>query len=1040
MFLKRHRADSLRHKRRSIALQRQSQYGMCGARKLHLERLEIRAMLSFSDIGLDLTGTKNAWGDINNDGWTDLYDGYTVWQNDSGSFSELQTISSESAEGVLGDYDNDGYLDIFVYETYQLWHNKNGTSFEDVTSLLPVAPMSVSRAAVWGDFNGDTFLDLYVGGYEAPAYQPDALLINNQGESFSVAWTQGNDSALSGGQPRPSRGITSADWDQDGDLDVYVSNYRLEPNQLRRNGPGGTSNLAGLGWGQDSAKVRSDPGIGLSTNVAHAPTTTNTTTTKAFSGPIGNKLVLTADMYVTGIYDTAGGEGLVGIHDGTASVSNGLLVGPQGNPANPGYPGPGGGGWGVFDGLDTEARINITDGGSPGVGNQFKGIGSGTVQVQLAIDQAANTISVDIVDLVGGASLNPTWVMPLTAAAEQKLQNVNSVMMTWNDTHPGDTREIDNIQVVSPDSSVVIFSETFEGAEFGLTNDVAGSHGATADGGQAIGAAFGDIDNDGLLDIFAGNFSHAGQPESRFLRNRGPGFDYDFQDMGQSGVYRQESYASPALGDIDNDGDLDLFFTSVYAPEEARLFRNDSGPGEWLFTDVTDQWGLGGITGFNYSASFADFDNDGDLDLGTSRIFRNDLSGNNNWLKVRLEGDGTTINRSAIGSQVRASFDGLTLTRQVEGGTGEGNQNDLALHFGLGTYSGDIDLEVTWSDGTTQTVTATPNQTEVISLFEPSPDRTWTFNGLGSWNDPNWFGGPPPNANNEQAIFAGAISAPQIVVVNTPVTVQSITFDNANSYVLAGAGSVNLSSENGLSTIEVLEGHHQFQAMVNLGNTTHVEIASGASLSFNNRLNLGGHTLSKTGAGAMNINNVLNTAGGSVAVAAGALGGAGEVRGNVYNSGGTLSPGGGFSGLGVSSGNIEAIAAADPIENKPPGKVANPIELNRQADLRNLNFTLVSGARLADAQSGQGPLVESAGSSAARQQRDLLWADLDRTSQLLAIRQSESPHNAGLPPDFQVAASTLEGEPHGPGEATLGWDEALETLLDETAAERLFLS
>jgi hypothetical protein len=1007
---------------------------MFGARKLHLERLEIRALLSFSDIGLDLTGTKNAWGDINNDGWTDLYDGYTVWQNDSGSFSELQTISSESAEGVLGDYDNDGYLDIFVYETYQLWHNKNGTSFEDVTSLLPEPPMSVSRAAVWGDFNGDTYLDLYVGGYEAPAYQSDALLINNQGQSFSVIWTQG--------QPRASRGITAADWDQDGDLDVYVSNYRVETNQLRRNGPGGTDNLAGLGWDQDSAKVRTDAGIGLPTNVAHAPTT-NTATTKAFSGPIGNKLVLTADMYLAGIYDTIGGEGLVGIDDGTASWTNTFLVGPQGNPANPGYPGPGGGGWGVFDGLDTAARINITDGGSPGVGNQFKGIGSGTVQVQLAIDQAANTISVDIVDLVGGASLNPTWVMPLTAAAEQKLQNVNSVMMTWNDTHPGDTREIDNIQVGSPDSSVVIFSETFEGAEFGLTNDVAGSHGATAGAGNAIGAAFGDIDNDGLLDIFAGNFSHSGQPESRFLRNRGPNFDYDFQDMGQSGVHRQESYASPALGDIDNDGDLDLFFTSVYAPEAARLFRNDSGPGEWLFTDVTEEWGLGGITGFNYRASFADFDNDGDLDLGTSRIFRNDYSGDNNWLKVRLEGDGTTINRSAIGTQVRASFDGLTLTRQVEGGTGEGNQNDLALHFGLGTYSGDIDLEITWPDGTTQTLTATPNQTEVISLFEPSADRTWTFNGLGAWNDQNWFGGPPPDANNEQAIFAGAISAPQIVVVNTPVTAQSITFDNTNSYVLAGAGSVNLSSENGISTIHVLEGHHQFQAVVNLGNATHVEIAPGASLTFNNTLNLGGHALNKSGSGAMNINNVLNTAGGSVAVAAGALGGAGEVRGDVYNSGGTLSPGIGSSTLGASSGNIEANAAADALENESLGQDVNPmneVKLNGDTALRNLNFTLVSGARLSDAQSGASPLAGPAAPYAAEVNRDLLWADLDRTSQLLAIPQSEFPTQARLPSDLEITARRLDGEPHGSGDSLLWWDEALDTLFDETTAGRLVLS
>ena len=698
MFLKRYRTESLCHKRRSIVPHPRPQHGMFGARKLHLERLEIRALLSFSDIGLDLTGTKNAWGDINNDGWTDLYDGYTVWQNDSGSFSELQTISSESAEGVLGDYDNDGYLDIFVYETYQLWHNKNGTSFEDVTSLLPAPPMSVSRAAVWGDFNSDTYLDLYVGGYEAPAYQPDALLINNQGQSFSVVWTQGNDSTLSGGQPRPSRGITSADWDQDGDLDVYVSNYRLEPNQLRRNGPGGTGDLAGLGWGQDSAKVTSDTGIGLSTNVAHAPAS-NTATTKAFSGPIGNKLVLTADMYLTGIYDTQGGEGMVGIDDGTASWSNTFLVGPQANPSNPGYPGPGGGGWGVYDGLAMAGRINITDGGSPGVGNQFKGIGSGTVQVQLTIDQTANTIRVDIVDLVGGASLNPTWVMPLTAAAEAKLENVNSVMMTWNDTHPGDTREIDNIQVVSPDTSVVIFSETFEGAGFGLTNDVAVSHGATAGAGHGIGAAFGDIDNDGLFRHFLPViFRTSGNP------------NHDFCEIGvRTSIMILKTWATAVstgrnltlrllLGILTTTVTWtcsSLRFTPPKRRDSSAMTRELT---DGSFTDVTDQWGLGGITGFNYRASFADFDNDGDLDLATQRIFRNDHSGNN-WLKVRLEGDGTTINRSAIGTQVRALFDGLTLTRQVEGGTGEGNQNDLALHFGLGSYSGNIDLEVTWPDG-----------------------------------------------------------------------------------------------------------------------------------------------------------------------------------------------------------------------------------------------------------------------------------------------------------------------------------------------------
>jgi hypothetical protein len=342
-----------------------------------------------------------------------------------------------------------------------------------------------------------------------------------------------------------------------------------------------------------------------------------------------------------------------------------------------------------------------------------------------------------------------------------------------------------------------------------------------------------------------------------------------------------------------------------------------------------------------------------------------------------------------------------------------------------------------------QTFTATPNQTEVISRFQPGPDRTWNFNGLGAWNDHNWVGGPPPDANNELAIFAGAISAPQIVVVNTPVTVKSITFDNANSYVIAGAGSVNFSSDNGISTINVLKGHQQFQAVVNLSNATHVEIASGASLTFNNALNLGGSTLNKTGGGAMNINNILNTAGGSVAVAAGAMGGAGEVWGDVYNSGGTLSPGGGSGPLGVSSGNIEAIAAAGSLENEPLGQDVNPmkeVELNRGAYLWNFNFTLVSGTRLSAAQSGFAPLAGPLASSAAAQERDLLWADLDPTSQLLAIPESEFPIKTGLPSDLEMTAKWLDGEPHGSVDASLWWDEALENLFDETAAGRLVLS
>ena len=241
------------------------------------------------------------------------------------------------------------------------------------------------------------------------------------------------------------------------------------------------------------------------------------------------------------------------------------------------------------------------------------------------------------------------------------------------------------------------------------------------DGGHSIGAAWGDFDNDGNFDLFAGNFAHVDtrgdQPKSRFLRNLGPAQGHHFQDMGPCGVFYQESYATPAAGDYDNDGRLDLFFTTVYAvasfgrPNHAVLFRNQ---GQFAFTDVTTNAGLAGLPP-TYQAAWADFDRDGDLDLVTGgRLFANRGSGGH-WLEVQLQGDGKRVNRSAIGAQVRLRLPGATLSRQVEAGTGEGNQNDLTLHFGLGTNAGPVALEVAWPDGTTQQVkAAAPDQRMVI--------------------------------------------------------------------------------------------------------------------------------------------------------------------------------------------------------------------------------------------------------------------------------------------------------------------------------------
>jgi enediyne biosynthesis protein E4 len=229
-------------------------------------------------------------------------------------------------------------------------------------------------------------------------------------------------------------------------------------------------------------------------------------------------------------------------------------------------------------------------------------------------------------------------------------------------------------------------------------------------GGHSIGAAWGDFDGDGEFDLFAGNFAHVDsrgdQPKSRFLRNLGSSGGFKFEDLGPGGIRYQESYASPAAGDVDNDGRLDLFFTTVYATasfgraNHPVLYRNEGG---FQFVEVTEGSGLEKLPA-TYQAAFADFRNDGRLGLCTGgKLFANETKGGS-WLQVRLEGDGEKVNRSAIGAQVRIAVGGKILARQVEAGTGEGNQNDLRLHFGLGEAQGPVDLEISWPGGYRQTV------------------------------------------------------------------------------------------------------------------------------------------------------------------------------------------------------------------------------------------------------------------------------------------------------------------------------------------------
>ena len=432
-----------------------------------------------ANLSLELGGSAACWADLNNDGWSDLCCGGTVWKNEQGQkFSRLATGLGEL---IAADFNNDGFVDLFSWSNFKLYKNIDGKEF--IPFDLPELPASVSLGACWADFNRDGYIDLYVGGYEdwgKGITYPDLFLMNEKGAAFRLARTDSQFRA---------RGVTACDYDLDGDPDIYVSNYRLQPNLL---------------W----------------------------------------------------------------VNDGAGNFENKALT--------------------------------------------------------------------------------------LNAIA---------------------------------------------------TSDKFG-------GGHSIGAAWGDFDNDGLLDLFAGNFAHrdsrGNQPQSRFLKNLGSDKGYAFEDQGTSGVFYQESYASPTVGDFDNDGNLDLFFTTVYGTasfgkkNNAVLYKNLTG---FDFSDVTSANQLGNLPP-TYQAAWADYDRDGDLDLITAnKLYQNQLE-NRNWLEVLVHGNGTDLNRSAVSTVVKVTAGKNVFARAVEAGTGQGNQNEMTLHFGLGNADTPVSIEIMGPNQKSQTFRA----------------------------------------------------------------------------------------------------------------------------------------------------------------------------------------------------------------------------------------------------------------------------------------------------------------------------------------------
>jgi hypothetical protein len=207
------------------------------------------------------------------------------------------------------------------------------------------------------------------------------------------------------------------------------------------------------------------------------------------------------------------------------------------------------------------------------------------------------------------------------------------------------------------------------------------------------------------------NGRRASVEQSRLFRNRGDG---TFEDVTQrAGLDRKVIYAMGSnFGDLDNDGWLD-FYAGTGNPDLRSVIPNrmfHSVKGE-RFEEVTLPGGFGHIQK-GHAAAFADLDHDGDQDvyevLGgayqgdrfASVLFENPGWRDNAWIDLRLEG--RTANRSAIGARVAvvvASADGTTRTvhRTVNTG-GSFGAGPLELHVGLGPATSVRELRIAWPD------------------------------------------------------------------------------------------------------------------------------------------------------------------------------------------------------------------------------------------------------------------------------------------------------------------------------------------------------
>jgi hypothetical protein len=187
-----------------------------------------------------LSTTGASWGDFNNDGWIDLctvnrFGPIQIFKNNSDeTFSLIELPNSGNAKGVNWiDINNDGYLDLFIVQGYfypnLIYLNNQNETFTAITNSNLTVDMGETVAAAWADYDKDGLVDVFICNVDSS----NSLYRNKGDYQFELI-----DFGVNDPSGKNTCGCNWVDYDNDGDLDLFVVNYYFENFLYSNNGDG----------------------------------------------------------------------------------------------------------------------------------------------------------------------------------------------------------------------------------------------------------------------------------------------------------------------------------------------------------------------------------------------------------------------------------------------------------------------------------------------------------------------------------------------------------------------------------------------------------------------------------------------------------------------------------------------------------------------------------------------------------------------------------------------------------------------------------